>query len=72
MGAHESNYFVTCIMLKIRSEMANNNIELESSSYSSDFIASEDSFLVPVMNMLVNQPPEYSQVELEKLQKLHE
>ena len=46
-GAHENNYFVTCIMLKIRSEMANNDIELESSSSSSDFLASEYSFSSP-------------------------
>ena len=46
-GAHENNYFVTCITLKIRSEMANNDIELESSSSSSDFLASEDSFSSP-------------------------
>ena len=46
-GAHENNYFVTCITLKIHSEMANNDIELESSSSSSDFLASEDSFSSP-------------------------
>ena len=53
--------------------MVNNDIELESSS--SDSLATEDRFSSPsdesVCGCYLNEP-EYSQVELEKLQKLHE
>ena len=55
--------------------MANNDIEPESSSSSSHSPATEDSFSSPsdeyVSGYYLNEP-EYSQVELEKLQKLHE
>ena len=55
--------------------MANNDIELESSSSSSDSVSTEDSFSSPsceyVSGCYLNEP-EYSQVELENLQKLHE
>ena len=54
--------------------MANNDIELESSSSSSDSLVTEDSFSSPsdeyVSGCYLNKP-EYSQVEIEKLQKLH-
>ena len=55
--------------------MANNYIELESSSSSSHSPTTEDSFSSPsdeyVSGCYLNEP-EYSQVELEELQKLHE
>ena len=62
-------------MLKIRSEMAKNDIELEISSSSSDALATEDSFSSPSDEYVSGcylKEPEYSQVEIEKLQKLHE
>ena len=62
-------------MLKIRSEMANNDIELESSSSSSDFLATKIVFLVPVMNMLVGELCENSSSDEElnssRLENLH-
>ena len=55
--------------------MANNVIELESSSSSSHSVATEDSFSSSsdeyVSRCYLNET-EYSLVELEKLQKLHE
>ena len=63
------------VKLKLRSELANNDIELEGLSSSSNSLATEDSFYNAsheyVRRCYLNQQ-EYSQLKLEKLQKLHE